>query len=52
MELDAEFCEVLSEQVLVGILLDGGRAANDLHRQFSGGRSSYDQILNAVVPLR
>ena len=48
-----EFCELfLAERVLVGISLDGDRAANDLHRRYANGRSSYDQVLRAVALLR
>src|SRR5215469_8097377 len=53
VRLDAEFCEAfLAEGVLVGISLDGDRAANDLHRRYLNGRSSYDQVLAAVALLR
>ena len=53
VRLDAEFCEVfLAEGVLVGISLDGDQAANDLHRRYLNGRSSYDQVLRAVALLR
>ena len=53
VRLDPEFCEVfLAEGVLVGISLDGDRAANDLHRRYLNGRSSYDQVLRAVALLR
>jgi uncharacterized protein len=49
VRLSAEFCEVLlAERVLVGISLDGDQAANDLHRRYANGRSSYDQVLRAV----
>jgi len=53
VRLDVEFCEVfLAEGVRVGISLDGDRAANDLHRRYLNGRSSYDQVLRAVALLR
>ncbi len=53
VRLDTEFCEVfLAEGVLVGISLDGDQAANDLHRRYRNGRSSYDQVLRAVALLR
>lgn len=53
VRLSTELCELfLAERVLVGISLDGDRAANDLHRRYSGGRSSYDQVLKAVGLLR
>jgi uncharacterized protein len=49
VRLDEQLCEVfLAEQVKVGISLDGDRAANDLHRRFANGQSSYDQVLRAV----
>src|ERR1700761_4755064 len=53
VRLDAELCELfLAERVMVGISLDGDRAANDLHRRYASGRSSYDMVLNAVSLLR
>ena len=53
VQLDEELCELfLAQRVLVGISLDGDRAANDLHRRYANGRSSYDQVLRAVALLR
>ena len=53
VRLDAELCELfLAERVLVGISLDGDQAANDLHRRYANGRSSFDQVLRAVALLR
>jgi uncharacterized protein len=53
VRLNAELCELfLAERVMVGISLDGDRAANDLHRRYASGRSSYDMVLNAVSLLR
>jgi len=53
VRLDEELCELfLAERVAVGLSLDGDRAANDLHRRFADGRSSYDQVLRAVNLLR
>jgi len=53
VRLDERMCEVfLAERVKVGISLDGDRAANDLHRRFADGRSSYDHVLHAVGLLR
>jgi uncharacterized protein len=53
VRLDEELCELfLAERVLVGISLDGDRSANDLHRRYANGRSSYDQVLRAVALLR
>jgi len=53
VRLDAELCELfLAERVKVGISLDGDRAANDLHRRYAHGGSSYEQVLRAVGLLR
>ncbi len=53
VRLDEQLCELfLASQVKVGISLDGDRAANDLHRRFADGRSSYTQVLRAVGLLR
>ena len=53
MRLDEELCELFRvEQVKVGVSLDGDRAANDLHRRFADGRSSYDSVIRAVTLLR
>ncbi len=40
------------QQVKVGISIDGDRAANDRHRRYADGRSSYDQVIQAVGRLR
>ncbi|MFE6622597.1 FxsB family cyclophane-forming radical SAM/SPASM peptide maturase [Streptomyces sp. NPDC057740] len=37
-----------AHDVRVGISLDGDRAANDRHRLFTNGRSSYDKVLRAL----
>lgn len=34
--------------VHVGISLDGGREANDLHRRYRNGRSSYDDVMGGI----
>jgi uncharacterized protein len=53
VRLDAELCELfLAERVKVGISLDGDQAANDLHRRYANGRSSYEQVVRAVGLLR
>jgi uncharacterized protein len=53
VRLDEEFCEVfLAAGVKVGVSLDGDRAGNDLHRRYRDGRSSYDQVIQAVGLLR
>ncbi|WP_436524792.1 FxsB family cyclophane-forming radical SAM/SPASM peptide maturase [Actinoplanes sp. HUAS TT8] len=38
--------------VRVGISLDGDRAANDRHRRFANGASSFDQVRAALALLR
>lgn len=39
---------VVRENLRVGISLDGGRAANDRHRRYAHGASSYDDVVRAV----
>ena len=51
--LDEAFCELFSEYgVRVGISVDGDRVANDRHRRYADGRSSYDKVIRAVGLLR
>jgi uncharacterized protein len=51
--LSNELCELFAEhQVKVGISLDGDRAANDRHRRYADGRSSYDKVIAAIGLLR
>jgi uncharacterized protein len=51
--LDEKFCELFDEHdIKVGISIDGDRAANDRHRRYADGRSSYDKVLRAVELLR
>ncbi|MFC6082730.1 FxsB family cyclophane-forming radical SAM/SPASM peptide maturase [Sphaerisporangium aureirubrum] len=51
--LSEEFCEVFdAANVKVGISLDGDRVANDRHRLYANGRSSYDHVLKAINLLR
>ena len=51
--LDEQFCEVFAEHaVKVGISIDGDRAANDRHRRYADGRSSYDKVIRAIGLLR
>ncbi|MBW8804774.1 MAG: FxsB family radical SAM/SPASM domain protein [Catenulisporales bacterium] len=53
VRLDAEFCELFREyRVQVGVSLDGDRGANDRHRRFANGASSYSQAQRAVTLLR
>ena len=47
--LNEKFCELFSEHsVGVGISLDGDRTANDRHRKYRDGRSSYDKVVRAI----
>jgi uncharacterized protein len=51
--LTERFCEVLAEfDVRVGVSLDGDRAANDLHRRFRNGASSYERVVHGISLLR
>jgi len=51
--LSERFCEVFdSADIKVGVSLDGDRAANDRHRRYANGRSSYDQVIAAITLLR
>ncbi|MET8160239.1 FxsB family cyclophane-forming radical SAM/SPASM peptide maturase [Sphaerisporangium sp. NPDC005289] len=51
--LNAEFCDLFASRgVKVGISLDGDRIANDRHRKYADGRSSYDKVIRAVTLLR
>jgi uncharacterized protein len=51
--LDEEFCRLFAEHdVRVGISIDGDRAANDRHRRYADGRSSYDKVIRAIRLLR
>jgi uncharacterized protein len=53
LRLNEEFCEVfLAERIKVGVSLDGDQAANDLHRRFADGRSSYALVVRAIDLLR
>ncbi len=51
--LDEGFCELFAAcGVGVGISIDGYRAANDRHRRYADGRSSYDEVVRAIGLLR
>ena len=53
VRLDEEFCELFAEHgVKVGISIDGDRLANDRHRRFADGRSSYEHVIRAIGLLR
>ncbi|GAA3834379.1 hypothetical protein GCM10022226_64710 [Sphaerisporangium flaviroseum] len=51
--LDSHFCDLFAERgIKVGISLDGDRVANDRHRVYANGRSSYDKVIRAITLLR
>jgi uncharacterized protein len=51
--LDEKFCELFVELgIKVGVSIDGDRAANDQHRRYADGRSSYDKVVHAIGLLR
>lgn len=51
--LDDALCALFADyDVKVGVSLDGDREANDRHRRFSSGRSSYSQARQALALLR
>jgi uncharacterized protein len=53
IRLNEQFCELFAEYgVKVGISLDGDKVANDRHRRYADGRSSYDHVIRAVGLLQ
>ena len=53
VRLDQKFCELFAEYgVKVGISIDGDQVANDRHRRYADGRSSYDHVIRAIGLLR
>jgi uncharacterized protein len=53
VQLTEAFCELFEQYgVRVGISIDGDRAANDRHRRYANGRSSYDRVVRAISLLR
>lgn len=51
--LTEELCDLFAEHgVAVGVSLDGDRAANDRHRRYRDGRSSYDAAVRSIQLLR
>lgn len=51
--LSEKFCQLFeSENIKVGVSLDGDRIANDRHRVYASGRSSYHQVTRAIGLLR
>ncbi|MFL6114462.1 MAG: FxsB family cyclophane-forming radical SAM/SPASM peptide maturase, partial [Catenulispora sp.] len=53
VQLDEEFLDLfVRHEVLVGVSLDGDRAANDRHRRYADGRTSHPQVQAALERLR
>lgn len=51
--LDDAFCEMFAKHgIMVGVSLDGDQRANDLHRTYADGRSSYDRVIRSINLLR
>ncbi|HEV2640215.1 MAG TPA: FxsB family cyclophane-forming radical SAM/SPASM peptide maturase [Actinocrinis sp.] len=51
--LSEAYCDLFAEySVKVGVSLDGNRAANDRHRLYRDGRSSYHKVVAALELLR
>ena len=47
--LDDALLDLLRDYgVRIGVSIDGGRAANDRHRRYASGRSSYDETVRAI----
>jgi uncharacterized protein len=50
--LDDDMLAVLAEhEVLIGVSLDGGRAANDRHRRYRNGNGSFDAVAANLARL-
>ncbi|WP_106397099.1 FxsB family cyclophane-forming radical SAM/SPASM peptide maturase [Actinocorallia populi] len=53
VRLGRSFCDIFrAHGVKVGISLDGHKEANDLHRVYRSGRSSYDRVIRGIELLR
>ncbi len=53
IRLNEQFCELFAEYgVKVGISLDGDQTANDRHRRYADGRSSYGHVTRAIGLLQ
>jgi uncharacterized protein len=51
--LDRRFCDLFrTHGVKVGVSLDGDEEANDRHRRYANGRSSYDRVVRGIDLLR
>jgi len=51
--LTEKLCEMFrAENIKVGVSLDGDKGANDRHRRYADGRSSYEEATRAVTLLR
>jgi uncharacterized protein len=51
--LDEDLCALFADyRVHVGVSLDGDRTANDRHRRFANGQSSYSHVQQALALLR
>jgi uncharacterized protein len=51
--LSEEFLELFRRQgVRVGVSIDGSRSANDRHRRYASGRSSYEAVVHGIGLLR
>ncbi|MGC4989805.1 FxsB family cyclophane-forming radical SAM/SPASM peptide maturase [Nocardia salmonicida] len=51
--IDADIVNLCLElQISVGVSLDGDRAANDRHRLYKNGKSSYDKVLAGIDQLQ
>ena len=52
VQLSVELCELFAKyRVKVGISLDGDQAANDRHRVYANGQSSYGKVIRAIELL-
>ena len=53
VQLSERYLDLFAEfDVKVGVSLDGDRIANDRHRRYANGRSSHQQVLDALGLLR
>jgi uncharacterized protein len=53
VQLNEQFCDMFARHgCKVGISIDGDRAANDRHRRYASGRSSYNQVVRAINLIR